>query len=458
MIKLLSGKQDIGRVAENAKRIVACPDRVVRTAMNSSSPAGLASRALAVDVITETIRASLPLDDVIAARSNAYQLEPRDEALSRAIIVTTFRRLGTLRLLFKRLIRRGLPSEAALFPVLAVGAAQILFLNVPDRAAVDLSVELAKKDRRLEGLTGLVNAVLRRIAAEKETLLRQVHPLRDNTPEWLRESWVKAYGTHIAEAIAAAHGEEPSLDVTIRSNPEDWARRLNATLLSTGTLRLSSREAVHLLPGYEEGEWWVQDVSAALPARLLKTGPNERAIDLCAAPGGKTAQLCITGATVVAVERSAKRLARLRDNLDRLHLKAELRAIDALTLPCSSTGTLRRHPDVAWIKTPQDVNKLAALQMKLLDKAASLTKKGGKLVYCTCSLEAEEGEEQIEAFLMRRPDFERLPVQPEELGGHEEWINASGEVRTLPFYEIKGSGETLRGMDGFFAARLVKTS
>jgi 16S rRNA (cytosine967-C5)-methyltransferase len=223
------------------------------------------------------------------------------------------------------------------------------------------------------------------------------------------------------------------------------------------------------LPGYVDGDWWVQDAAAAIPARLLDARPGERIADLCAAPGGKTAQLAQAGASVLAVDRSAPRLRRLAQNMARLRLTVETRAVDALTLeedgfdavlldaPCSATGTLRRHPDVAWTKREDDIPRLADLQRRLLGRAGAMLKPGGRLVYCTCSLEPEEGERQIEAFLARYPEFRRDPVRPEEMPGLTEAITPDGDVRTRPTM-LPNDEPRLAGIDGFFVSRLVKSA
>lgn len=424
---------------------------------------GLGARKLAFLSLEETLRARRALDDVFAARAAAAGLDARDLGLARAVAVTALRRLGTIRTaLAERLVKP--PSDACLEVLLVTGAAQILFLDVPDHAAVDTTVELARAEPRLARAGGLVNAVLRRLVREREAVLAQAEadPFRD-TPPWLAARWIESYGDDVAAAIARAHRGEAALDLTVRDDPAAWAERLGARLLPTGSLRVSARTPVPDLPGYAEGAWWVQDAAAALPARLLAVHPGERALDLCAAPGGKTAQLAAAGASVLAVDRSQPRLARLAENLARLRLEARTRAVDALSLeedttfdavlldaPCSSTGTLRRHPDVAWTKTPDDIAKLADLQTRLLDKAAALTAPGGRLVYCTCSLEPEEGEAQAAAFLARRPDFVRDPVRPEEIGGLSAAIDAAGDLRVLPHFAL---AEDAPGLDGFFAAR-----
>jgi 16S rRNA (cytosine967-C5)-methyltransferase len=379
----------------------------------------------------------------------------------------TFRRYGTLLHALAARLDKGLPRDRRLLALLAVGAAQILFLDVPDHAAVDTAVRIAGSDRSLRPMSGLVNAVLRRVARERDAILADTDPWRD-TPAWLKERWIGAYGPERAAAIAQANRSGASVDLTAKADAALWAERVNGVLLPTGSIRLTDRTPVRDLPGFEEGAWWVQDAAAALPAGLLRPEPGERIADLCAAPGGKTAQLARSGAEVLAVDRSEKRLKRLEANLARLRLQAESRAVDAALLdeaafdailldaPCSATGTLRRHPDVAWTKGDADVAKLAGLQRRLLDKAAELLRPGGRLVYCTCSLEPEEGEQQIAEFLARNPDFVRIPVRPDEIGGLSDAVTADGDLRTLPF-QLPASGRAPGGLDGFFAARMSRT-
>ncbi|WP_281351447.1 16S rRNA (cytosine(967)-C(5))-methyltransferase RsmB [Microvirga arsenatis] len=430
----------------------------------SDEQAGLGARRLAWMAVTETLKRRVPLDDVMEELARAERLPPRDEALARAIAIVTFRRLGTLGHALRSRLNKP-PKDERLMHLLAIGAAQILFLDVPDHAAVDSAVALAQEDPKLHHAGGFINAVLRRVAREREQILGESDPFLD-TPTWLEERWIAQYGEEQATRIAEAHRSMASVDLTVKSDSEAWAERLGGVLLPTGSIRLKERTAIRELPGFEEGAWWVQDAAAALPARLLDPKPGERIADLCAAPGGKTAQLASAGAAVLAVDRSARRLQRLEENLARLKLAVETRAIDAekleaepfdailLDAPCSATGTIRRHPDVAWTKSEEDIRKLSALQGRLLDKAADLLRPGGRLVYCTCSLEAEEGERQAEGFLARHPEFQRLPVTPGEIGGWSEGITPEGDLRTLPFHLALPEHDR-SGLDGFFVARFV---
>jgi 16S rRNA (cytosine967-C5)-methyltransferase len=395
-------------------------------------------------------------------------LAERDRALVRVLVATVLRRLGTLRHLLGLFLDRGLPAQTPrVETALLIGASQILFLNVPDHAAVDLSVRLAQADRRAAGFAGLINAVLRRVAREGAARLAALDTSVLDTPDWLMTRWTASYGAATARAIAAANRAEPALDLTVKSNPEHWAEKLGGRVLPTGSVRVIATGAVSALPGFAEGAWWVQDAGAALPVRLLGEVRGRRVADLCAAPGGKTAQLALAGAHVTAVDRARARLQRLRDNLARLALKAEIIAADVeewsaepfdavlLDAPCSATGTIRRHPDVPWLKNAEDIVKLSALQRRLLDRALALTKPGGTLVYCTCSLEPDENEAIVADLRARAPNVRRTPIAAAEVFGCAEFISKEGDLRTLPCH-FPDSDSRFAGIDGFYAARLLK--
>ena len=317
------------------------------------------------------------------------------------------------------------------------------------------------------GFAGLVNAVLRNLSRQREEFLALAESGEFDAPPWLAQRWRRTYGETATKKIVAMQMLEPPLDLSVKSDPVDWARRLDGVVLPTGSVRLLSRASIPELEGYNEGEWWVQDAGAALPARLLRAKPDERILDMCAAPGGKTAQLALVGANVTALDRSAERLKLLSANLERLRLRADIAVADAtsfaapvfdailLDAPCSATGTIRRHPDVAWTKRPGDIEALVSLQTRMLDRAASLTRPGGRIVYCTCSLEPEEGEAQIAAFLRRNPDYRRDPIDPATEGIPENFVNPDGDLRTLPQL-LPNPDPRLAGMDGFFAARVAR--
>jgi 16S rRNA (cytosine967-C5)-methyltransferase len=426
---------------------------------------GLAPRRVAVRLVEGVLSRTRPLDGSLEADhdpSGFRALDERDRALARAIAGVTLRRFGALRTLIAAKLEKGLPKKAGpLEAILATAAAQALFMDIPAHTAVDLGVAAARADPDARHFSGLVNAVLRGLVTDG-----QPQPAAGaDLPPWLFARWSRSYGAEAAAAIAAQIAFEPALDLTVKSDPEHWAERLGGFVLPTGGVRLQATGRITALDGFSEGGWWVQDAAAAVPVKLFGSVEGRRAIDLCAAPGGKTAQLAAGGAEVVAVDKSAERLRRLTDNLSRLGLSAAAQVGDAATVtmepadfvlldaPCSATGTLRRHPDVAWMKRESDITSLARLQAQLLDAAVRLVRPGGLLVYGVCSLEPEEGERQIEALLARNSKVRVEPVRPDELPGLAEAIDASGCVRTLPSH-LPHEDPRLGGLDGFFAARL----
>jgi 16S rRNA (cytosine967-C5)-methyltransferase len=420
------------------------------------------ARALALDVLGRVLGRGLPFDEIFAGHPRLGGLETRDRAFARLLATTVLRRLGQIDAVLQAFVERP-PKDIRIRNLLRLGAAQLLFLGTPAHAAVGESVALATG--REAYARGLVNAVLRRVAGEGPGLLAGQDAARLNTPDWLWRSWAAAFGEAQARAVAEAHGHEPPLDLSVKNDPEHWARRLDATVLAGTTLRRPAGGAIEDLPGFKAGAWWVQDAAAALPARLLGEVAGARVIDLCAAPGGKTAQLAGVGARVTAVEISDRRAARLRDNLARLQLEAEVVIADALTwrpaapapfvlldAPCTATGTIRRHPDIAWHKTPEDVARMAELQGRLLAAAVEMLAPGGTLVYAACSLQPEEGPEVVAKVLAAGLPLEQVPVAAEEVGLAVE-ITPEGAVRTLPCH-LPDQG----GLDGFFIARLTKTA
>jgi 16S rRNA (cytosine967-C5)-methyltransferase len=430
---------------------------------------GLTARRFAADALLATLHKRRALEEAFeqGATGEAFRkLEERDRALSRMIVATALRRAGSLQAVLEHFLQSGWPEDVRVHAILLSGAAQILLLDVPDHAAVDLSVRLAGEVRN-KRYAGLVNAVLRRVAADGRAILHALDPAID-TPEWLRVRWEKTYGAENLRKIAEAHRIEPALDITPKENPSALAQKLDGIVLPTGSVRVIGKGSIAELPGYDEGDWWVQDAAATIPAKLLGDVRGRRVADLCAAPGGKTAQLAAAGANVVAVDRSAPRLKRLDQNLARLKLGAEIVCADAATwraepfdailldAPCSATGTIRRHPDIPWQKQPEDLAQLTKLQGRLLDNAANLLKPGGLLVYSTCSLEPEEGEAQIDALLARRDNLERVPITSADAGDSQA-VTAKGELRTLPFY-FRHESPRLSGCDGFFASRLRRKS
>lgn len=430
-------------------------------------PAAVATRHQAVLLIAQVLRRRDNLDEAFgraASQGDLARLSERDRAFVRALVATGLRRLGQIDHLLGRLLATPLPAKSGFArEILIIGAAQILFMRVPAHAAIDTAVEMARNDRQARHFAGLVNAVLRRLGEagiEPDTL-------HLNTPTWLWRRWSANYGESAAQAIALSHADDPPLDITPKANAPGWAERLGGVLLPTGTVRIVLPAGrVEDLPGYASGDWWVQDAAAALPARLIGDPAGWRILDLCAAPGGKTAQLAAAGARVTALDQSQVRLERLRANLARLRLTAAIVVADAakyqapepfdavlLDAPCTSTGTLRRNPDIPHLKSASDLAQLVPLQARMLDNAISLVRPGGLLVYCTCSLEPEEGEEQIDRLLARTSSLARIPVEPSEVGGAGHLITPAGDIRTLPCHRL-GAGD---GLDGFFAARLRRS-
>jgi 16S rRNA (cytosine967-C5)-methyltransferase len=446
----------------------------VRFALPVEVP-GLAARRIAADILDGVLQKHRTLDEQLegaGVHPGLKTLSDRDRALMRRLVATILRRLGTLSHILAKLLDKGIPADAPRAQsALLIGAAQILWMDVPDHAAVDLSVRMVQSDRRAAKYAGLVNAVLRRCAREGQPLIDEIAGQSLDIPPWLMARWTANYGEETAKAIAVALSYEPSLDLTVKSEAAAWATRLHGEVLPTGSVRTLLQGSVTMLPGFSDGQWWVQDAAAALPARLFGDLNGKTVVDLCAAPGGKTAQLIHAGASVTAVDRSQNRVARLRENLARLSLQAETVVADGaewhpaaghegfdavlLDAPCASTGTIRRHPDVAWLKQESDIILLTSLQRRLLQNAVAILKPGGTLVYCTCSLEPEEGEQAIAALLASDSSMRRAPIEPGEVAGLTEIVTADGDLRTLPCH-LPHDDPRLGGLDGFYAARLVK--
>lgn len=419
-------------------------------------PARLCAQAALVDILQRR----LPLDSVLPRRLDGLADE-RDRRFAHRLVLTVLRHRGALQAAAGGLLDRPLPAgQLRVRLLLETGLAQLLLLDVPDHAAVDSSVALAGA-LRLGKYRALVNAVLRRAQRERERLRAMMDEPLAALPAWLTGRWIDRFGRDAANDIASVLRTDPPLDIGVARDPEGWAARLDGTVLAGNTVRCAAGPVAGL-DGYDSGGWWVQDAAAALPVRLLPVPDDGIVLDLCAAPGGKTAQLAAAGAQVVAVDRSARRLDRLRDNLRRLRLEADIVEADAanwryrepvgailLDAPCSATGTLRRRPDIAWIKTPADIAALAHVQAALLANAAAQLRPGGVLVYAVCSLEPEEGPVQIARLLAENPALERIPVEADALGPMAPALTADGDVQTLPSH-LAAQG----GMDGFFISRL----
>jgi len=424
------------------------------------------ARLCALGALVQSLDKQKPLDSAWAADRHFSSLSPSDRAFAQMLAKTTLRRFGQIEAILEHFLERPLPSSASrIMHTLRLGVAQLIWLETPPHAAVHSAVEMTKQ-LKMEKFGGLVNAVLKRVSLEGKAIADAQDAPYINTPEWLWKSWEKAYGPEATRKIAEIHLKDPPLDITVKSDPAFWAEQLGGIVLPMGSVRLRETRNITQLKGFSEGYWWVQDMAATIPARLLGDVREKRVIDLCAAPGGKTAQLAAGGAKVSAVDRSKERIAMLKTNVHRLKLQADYITTDAskwlpviapdailLDAPCSATGTLRRHPDVAWHRKPEDIARLVQTQSKMLQHAFDMLKPGGRLVYSVCSLQPEEGEQQITAFLSERKNAILNRVDPAILGGLTECITSRGEVRTLSCHLAE-----LDGMDGFYAAVLTKTS
>jgi 16S rRNA (cytosine967-C5)-methyltransferase len=451
------------------------PDRAARPKRDSKSALpGSAARDLAHRLVAGVLIDQRPFEQVLADhadRPKAVALAPRDRAFARVLATTVLRRQGELEHALSTFLERPLPKEAGYVrAILLTGAAQLICLGTPPHAAVDMAVEATRRVRGGARFANLTNAILRRVAKDGAALLQDKDRAALNVPDWLRQRWRAAYGEDLSRRIAQASLREAALDVSLKPGADTafWAARLGGRVLPTGSIRLIPQGRIEDMPDYAGGAWWVQDAAAALVARVAGEVAGRTVADVCAAPGGKTAGLAAAGATVTAVDVSPKRLDRLRANLQRLGLSAEVVAADAaswapertfdavlLDAPCTATGTIRRHPDILRLKRPEDVDRMASLQRTLLTNASRLVRPGGILIYSTCSLEPEEGEHQIAAFLGSRPDFTRVPIAATELSAEPSWVTAAGDLRTLPCHLQLESPE-LSGIDGFYVARLQR--
>jgi len=429
---------------------------------------GLEARLAASRLLAAVVDRKTSLDGMLDPEHGNpafLALNDADRGLVKAILQSALRHLPRIEAIIGQLLDTPLPEGArSLHHLLVVAAAQMLYLDVPDHSAVDLAVEQASSDPRSRRFSKLVNAVLRRIGREKASLLTAVEEI-PCMPDWFMRRLSEVYGEEHALAIASSQLAPPTIDLTVKQDPAAWAEKLGGQLMPNGTVRLDRfRGSVTALDGFDDGSWWVQDVAAAIPAKLFGDLTGKRVADLCAAPGGKTAQLVLAGGNVLAVEQSASRLKRLEANLARLRLSAETLCVNLLEIsdrgvfdailldaPCSSTGTTRRHPDVLWTKDAADIAKLAALQEKLLRHAVTLLKPGGRLVFSNCSIDPSEGENLVDRVLMDDRSLKLEPVQPADWPGLEEAITARGEFRTTPAMLAEQGG-----VDGFYACVIAK--
>lgn len=442
----------------------------MQSAQYEEEGAGLPARRVAFAALNDIFYRKRSLDEVFDARAQTGQdfaaLESRDRAFVRLLVSVVLKRAHEFDAHLETLLHEPLDAlaPAQLLTVFRLGMAQMCILQTPAHAVVDTSVDLAAAEGMVHQ-KGLVNAVMRRLAREGYTPLGDRDAGRLMLPDWLWHEWISDYGVETALDMAASLLSDAPVDFTMRddsaANTQHWALRLDAQILPTGSLRKTSGGFIPSLEGFDDGAWWVQNAAAAIPAKLIAVTPGMRVVDLCAAPGGKTAQLAAAGAQVIALDRSAPRMKRLAENMQRLKLDVDIvvadgavwqpdAPVDAVLLdaPCSATGTLRHQPDALWLKQPADQVKLAALQSRLLDNAWKMLRKGGVLVYCTCSLQKIEGEAQIDAFLTRASDAQRVPVSA---AGLEEAVTQDGDLRILPHYWLDHGG-----LDGFYVACLRK--
>ena len=397
------------------------------------------------------------------ARDRLGDLSTADRAFASAMVMTALRRRGSIEATLVPHLKKPVPPRPHLAgALLHIGAAQILFMDVPPHAAINETV--AATGRREQPFRGLINAVLRRVSEAGKNM-----DAVSDLPIWLLDGWQQAYGAKQTAQIEAVLRQTPPLDLQFRNAIalKDWqaANPGMGHALTPTCLRLEATGDVTRMPGFDAGMWWVQDISAALAAPLLRADAQTHVLDLCAAPGGKTLQLAASGARVTALDASQSRLERLRANLARTGLSAQALRADLenweaprsfshvlLDAPCSATGTIRRHPDLPLHRRRSDIEKSARLQSTLLERAADATTPGGTLVYCVCSLEPEEGEGVARAFLASRDDFSLMPIGADEVPECLSMaVTGAGHVRTTPAM-LAASG----GCDGFFAARFHK--
>ncbi|MBR4126987.1 MAG: methyltransferase domain-containing protein [Alphaproteobacteria bacterium] len=428
----------------------------------------LLTRRLAVNIFDAVYKHGKGLEEEYSFQMERQEksnpLEIRDRTFVRLLTTVMLRRLGQIDDILSHFLKKPLPEKAFYVQnVLRLGTAQLVFLDTPPHAAVSTGVSLIKNNRKYAGFAGLANAVLRRIAQDGKKLAEKQNAAKLNVPDWLFEKWRREYGTETAEKIAKAGLQEAPLDFSVKSDPEFWAGQLDAVIMPTGTLRREKQASVPQLTGYEEGKWWIQDLSAAMPAKLFHSLKGRTAVDLCAAPGGKTAQMITAGADVTAVDISENRIKRLKENLKRLHFDVKTVCADIqkweqeknrkfdivlLDAPCSATGTLRRHPDVTCHRTAQDVDRLSSTQKQLLKTAVNMMNENGEMIYCVCSVLPEEGRQIIDD-AVNSGLVERVPLDSSEVP--PEMISKEGDLLIFPFFY-----ESAGGCDGFFAARLKK--
>ena len=406
-------------------------------------------RQTALSLLKQVLHKNQTIDDAFDNALKTVSLDKRDKAFLRQLTATTVRRIGQIDALINKALSKPLPTRGqTAMDILRLGTAQLMFLKTPPHAAINTSVELAKAVGQ-DFYAGLINGVLRTLTRAGKHWFSKQDAARLNTPEWLWDTWCDAYGPDKTRAIALANLTEPTFDITVKSHPEKWAQALGGFVTSTGSVRVPSLYHPQTMPGFADGSWWVQDSGASLAVQTFDDLTSKKTADFCAAPGGKTAQLITRGAVVDAFDISKNRMKRVEENLKRLHLSANLIVADAskypgqalydailIDAPCSATGTIRRHPELLLHRTQQDVLNLTRTQHALLCAAHRLLKPNGELVYCTCSLQRDEGEDRIRAVADL---FDIRPIS-------SPFATPDGFIRTFPDQD----------MDGFFIAHLRK--
>lgn len=424
---------------------------------------GIAARQVAFGLLNDIFFRRRSFDEAVAGSHRFEELSSRDRAFVRLLVATVLKYARQMDAVLQHFLHEPFSAlkPANLINIFRLGIAQLAFLKTPEHAAVNTTVELAEA----EGIghqKPLVNAIMRRLTREGFPAMSDRDAGKFNTPEWLWTQWMKDYGVETALDIASSNLGEASLDISVKGNAQEWAEKLEATLLPTGSLRKAGGGFIPDLPGFAEGEWWIQNAAAALPAKLFGNIEGKTVVDLCAAPGGKTAQLCAQGAKVIALDRSAQRIARLKENMARLKFDVETIVADGaewkppapvdgvlLDAPCTATGTIRHQPDILHLKEIKDQEKLAALQCRLLLNAVNMLKSGGILIYCTCSIQKAESEAQVDWILSQNVPLKLSPITAEEVPA--EFLTDRGEIRCLP-----QQWKEIGGIDGFFVARFVK--
>jgi 16S rRNA (cytosine967-C5)-methyltransferase len=407
--------------------------------------AGVAARHAAADLVFRVMDEGADLDTALGASEPFNRLEGSDRGFARSIASATLRGLGRIDWALGGMLDKPLDQiEPPVRALLRTGAAQLWIMGVADHAAVSATVDAARAWRDASRGGGLVNAVLRRASRERAAF--DSAPPTSIWPDWLAAKLKSALGPAGADAMATLQLSDPPVDLTLKTgeDAQQWGDRLVAEALPSGSVRLSSGAGLSDLKGYAEGDWWVQDAAAAIPAKLLGDLTGKRVVDLCAAPGGKALQLASQGADLTAVDISAQRLALLRENAERTRLPMQIVEADArswhppepvdavlLDAPCSALGTLRRHPEGAWRREPAGLARYPAIQLKLIEAAHGMLKPGGVLVYCVCTPLREEGADVI-AQALASGGWLRRPVAASELPGLAHALTPDGDILTAP--------------------------